>query len=364
MQLVPRLVTVLATMMLTCSCATASPALDDIVLPAGFKIELYVDGVPNARSMTMTPGGTLFVGTRRKGSVYAVAGGASGKKTVHTVDKGLNMPNGVAFRDGDLYVAEVNRILRYADIEKSLTEPPDPVVVRDDFPTEKHHGWKYIAFGPDDKLYVPIGAPCNVCDEAGYSTITRLDPDGTGREVFVRGVRNSVGFTWHPETGEMWFTDNGRDMLGDNVPPGELNRVEKAGAHYGFPYCHGGIVKDPEFGHLGDCSEAVAPARKLGPHVAPLGLKFYTGEMFPEEYHNQIFIAEHGSWNRSEKIGYRVVVVKLRNGMPVSYEPFAHGWLQGDKVSGRPVDLLVMEDGSMLVSDDQAGVIYRISYGK
>jgi len=344
------------------SCATASVSLEDLVLPPGFEIELYTDQVPNARSMAMGADGTLFVGTRREGSVYAVSTDASGRRTVHTLAKGLNMPSGVAYRDGDLYVAEVSRILRYADIEKSLDAPPSPVVINDSFPSETHHGWKYIAFGPDGKLYVPIGAPCNVCDEAGYAVITRLNMDGSGREVVVEGVRNSVGFTWHPVTQEMWFTDNGRDMLGDDEPPGELNRVERPGSHFGFPFCHGGFIKDPEFGHLGKCADTVAPAQKLGPHVAPLGVKFYTGNMFPEQYRNQIFIAEHGSWNRSEKIGYRIVLVKLRDGKPVSYEPFAYGWLKGDEVSGRPVDLLVLDDGSMLVSDDKVGAIYRIRY--
>ena len=352
-----------AAMVATFSGACASPSLSDIVLPPGFEIELYTDQVPNARSMAMGTNGTLFVGTRKKkGTVYAITTDASDKKTVHTVAEGLNVPNGVAFHDGDLYVAEINRILRYTDIEQSLAGPPEPEVIDDSFPSESHHGWKYIAFGPDSKLYVPIGAPCNVCDEPGYAVITRMNPDGTGREVFAEGVRNSVGFTWHPKTGEMWFTDNGRDMLGDDQPPCELNRVETPGSHFGFPYCHAGSIKDPKFGHLGKCADAVAPAQRLGPHVAPLGVKFYTGDMFPESYRGQIFIAEHGSWNRSEKIGYRIMLVKLRNGKPVGYEPFAHGWLKGEEVSGRPVDLLVLDDGSMLVSDDKVGAIYRIRY--
>ncbi len=345
------------------ACVQASQSLDDIKLPPGFSIEVYSDQVPNARSLAMGAQGTLFVGTRTEGKVYALQTRESGEKVVHTIASDLNMPNGVAFHEGDLYVAEVSRILRFDDIESSLASPPAPQII-DGFPTDRHHGWKYIAFGPDGKLYVPIGAPCNICDEQGYAVIIRMNADGSAREVFARGVRNTVGFTWHPGTGEMWFTDNGRDWLGDDQPPCELNRAEKAGLHFGYPFCHGGTIEDPEFGHLADCSDAIAPAAALGPHVAPLGVKFYTGMMFPAEYRNQIFIAEHGSWNRSEKIGYRIVLVRLDGNRAISYEPFAEGWLRGDEVSGRPVDLMVLDDGSMLVSDDEAGAIYRITYSQ
>ncbi len=345
----------------------ASPATDKVIanvkLPPGFKLEVYADNVPFARSMALGPKGTLFVGTR-KGPVYAVSGtpGSGAKPTVRTIAEKLNQPNGVAFRDGALYVAEVSRITRYDAIESSLDKVPEAKVVRDDFPKDGHHGWKYIAFGPDGKLYVPIGAPCNVCDQPKYAVITRMNPDGSDREVFARGVRNTVGFTWHPTTRELWFTDNGRDHLGDDAPPCELNRAPRPGLDFGFPYCHGRDIKDPEFGRLGECSKITPPVQLLGAHVAPLAVKFYTGTAFPERYRNLVFIAEHGSWNRSEKSGYRIMTVKLDGDKAVGYEPFATGFNRGDEVYGRPVDLLLLEDGSFLVSDDQAGAIYRLSY--
>ncbi len=234
-------------------------------------------------------------------------------------------------------------------------------------PNNKWHGWRYLGFGPDGKLYVPVGAPCNVCDRDSedYATILRMNADGSGREVVARGVRNSVGFTWHPRTRALWFTDNGRDELGDEVPSCELNKVSRLGEHFGFPFCHQGDIADPEFGKLRSCGTATAPVQKLGPHVAPLGLKFYGGRQFPAEYRGQLLIAEHGSWNRSTPIGYRVMRVKLDGDRAVAYEPFITGWLSDDrKVSGRPVDVLELADGSVLVSDDVAGVIYRVSYRK
>ena len=276
------------------------------------------------------------------------------------------MPNGVAYRNGDLYVAEVNRILRFNDIEANLTNPPTPEVIFDQYPTEKHHGWKFIAFGPDDKLYVPVGAPCNICESEDevFASITRMNPDGSDMEIIQHGVRNTVGFTWHPETKELWFTDNGRDMLGDDIPACELNHAPQDGMHFGYPYCHQGNLPDEEFGELRPCSDFTAPAYNLGPHVAPLGVEFYTGNQFPESYSGQIFIAEHGSWNRSKKIGYRVMMVTLEDGQAVSYEPFATGWLneEDDDVWGRPVDIEWMPDGSMLLSDDFGNAIYRIHY--
>ena len=276
---------------------------------------------------------------------------------------GLNRPNGVAFKDGDLYVAEISRILRYRNIEAHLDNPPQPEVVNDTFPTDRAHGWKFIRFGPDSLLYVPVGAPCNICASPDpYASIGRLDPSTGDFEVVSRGVRNSVGFDWHPETGEMWFTENGRDWMGDDLPPDELNRVTADGQHFGYPYCHGTDIADPAFGAQRGCGEFVPPVQELGPHVAALGMRFYTGNMFPTEYRNQIFIAEHGSWNRTRKIGYRLTLVRLAADGAVSYEPFAEGWLQGESNWGRPVDVLVMPDGSLLVSDDQAGLIYRISY--
>jgi glucose/arabinose dehydrogenase len=274
------------------------------------------------------------------------------------------MPNGVVFHDGALYVAEVNRILRYDDIEAHLSNPPPPVVVNDSYPRDTHHGWKFMRLGPDGMLYVQVGAPCNICQRADprYASITRLKLDGTGFEVFAHGVRNSVGFDWHPQTKELWFTDNGRDWLGDDRPPDELNRAPQPGLHFGFPYCHGKDIADPEFGNKRPCSDFVPPVLDLGPHVAALGMRFYTGAMFPPEYRNQIFIAQHGSWNRSQKIGYRVMRVRLEGNRAAEYEVFAAGWLQGEQVWGRPVDVQVMPDGALLVSDDHAGAIYRISY--
>lgn len=341
--------------------------LDKIKLPPGFSIDVYAE-VENARSMTLSPSGVIYVGNKDKDKVYAVkdTNGDFKADKKWVVATGLNMPNGVAFKDGDLYIAEVSKISKLEGIESKLASPPKPKIIKDDYPTETHHGWKYIAFGPDGKLYVPVGAPCNICEpkDEVYASITRINADGSGREIFAKGVRNSVGFTWHPQTKELWFTDNGRDMLGDEVPACELNHASKAGMHFGYPYCHEGSIKDPEFGSKRPCSDFTPPADKLGPHVAPLGLKFYAGNMFPAQYKNQIFVAEHGSWNRSKKSGYNVSLVKLSNNKVSGHELFASGWLdEGEqKAWGRPVDVLLLPDGSMLISDDQANVIYRISY--
>lgn len=344
--------------------------LDRLVLPDGFEIAVY-GRVKNARSMVMGDDGTIYIGNRNGGSVWAIRD-TDGDYQIderYEIASGLNMPNGVAYRNGSLYVAEVDKLWRYDHIGENLSNPPQPVLIYDDYPTDKHHGWKYIAFGPDGKLYIPVGAPCNICESKNeiYASITRMNPDGSNREVYASGVRNTVGFTWHPSTGEMWFTDNGRDMLGDDIPPCELNRVSESGQHFGYPYCHAGTLEDPEFGDKHDCSEFIAPAQALGPHVAPLGLKFYTGDMFPEEYRNLIFIAEHGSWNRSQEAGHtghRVTMVKESNGSGISYETFIDGFLnkETNRAWGRPVDLLVLEDGSMLLSDDASGTIYRITY--
>lgn len=342
--------------------------LKQIKLPDGFKIDVYASDVENARSMARSPNGTLFVGTRDKGSVYALRDEDGDFKIdkKYVLAEGLNMPNGVAFRDGDLYVAEVSRILKFENIESQLANPPKPVVVNDQYPSKTHHGWKYIAFGPDGKLYVPVGAPCNICEEDDeiFASITRINPDGSGREVVQHGIRNTVGFTWHPVTGELWFTDNGRDWLGDDLPACELNHAPKDGMHFGYPYCHQGDLPDDRFGKKRPCGDFTPPAQKLGPHTAPLGVEFYTGEMFPQQYKNQILIAEHGSWNRSKKIGYQVSLVKLDGNRATSYEPFASGWLDKttDEVWGRPVDLEHLPDGSMLVSDDFANAIYRIYF--
>jgi len=349
--------------------AFAAPSLEGLQPPSGFQIEVLTDKVPLARQMAFGPKGTLFVGTMKFGTptdkVYAVRT-VNGKPVVSTLLSGLNNPNGVAVRNGALYVGEVHRIVRYDDIESHLDKPPQPVVITR-LPTEQHHGWRYIAFGPDDKLYVSIGAPCNVCDKGsvGYGQILRMNPDGTGREPVAKGVRNSVGFDWHPTTKKLWFTDNGRDMLGDNVPDDELNRLDKVGDDFGFPYCHAGSVVDPEFGKLKPCSAAVPPVAKMGPHVAALGIRFYKSGQFPASYANTAFVAQHGSWNRSQPIGYRIMQVKIDGDKVVSVEPFLTGWLKADgNVTGRPVDLQWAPDGALLVSDDQEGAIYRISYRK
>ncbi|WGL15336.1 PQQ-dependent sugar dehydrogenase [Microbulbifer bruguierae] len=342
--------------------------LDKLNLPAGFKIEVYAEGVTQARHMTRGDKGTLFVGSTREGKVYAIVDKDGDHKAdeVKVIAEGLKLPTGVAFKDGDLYVSALTSILRFDDIESRLDNPPAPVTITSQFPDKYHHGWKYIAFGPDGWLYVPLGAPCNICEEPGYANIQRLKIEGdkvVKSETWAEGVRNTVGFTWHPVTKHLWFTDNGRDMLGDDIPPCELNTAPVAGKHFGYPYCHGGDILDPEFGDGKSCSNYVPPVQKLGPHVAPLGVKFYTGTQFPAEYRNQVLIAEHGSWNRSNKIGYRVTKVTLNDkGEATSYQPFIDGWLQGEEVWGRPVDVLVMPDGALLISDDYAGAIYRVTY--
>ena len=346
--------------------AQSALPLDRIKLPPGFVIET-IARVPSARGMTWGEKGTLFVGTS-EGRVFALsfpAGDLGGTPVVRVVASGLRDPAGVAFRNGALYVSAVSRILRLDDIEARLASPPSPVVVTDAFPTDGHHGRKFIAFGPDGKLYVPVGAPCNVCapDPDRYANIQRMNPDGSGREVVARGVRNSVGFDWDPRTKDLWFTSNGRDMMGDDVPPDTLNHLAKMPQHFGYPYCHGGTIADPEFGARRPCSDFTSPAQNLGPHVAALGMRFYTGTQFPVAYRNAVFIAEHGSWNRSRKIGYRVSVVRLdAAGRPIAYEPFAEGWLQGESAWGRPADVLVAPDGSLLVTDDSAGAVYRIRF--
>lgn len=338
--------------------------LERISLPPGFRIELFAR-VPNARQMALGQR-TLFVGSREEGKVFALPLDGLGRPGAPVVvARGLKLPVGVAFHKGALYVSAVSRVLRYDGIEARLDAPPAPAVVAE-FPGETHHGWKFIAFGPDGKLYVPVGAPCNICepDPERYALIHRMDPDGRNREVFARGVRNTVGFDWHPATGDLWFTDNGRDMLGDDVPPDELNHATKGGLHFGYPYCHAGRVADPEFGKMRTCDTFVPPAQTLGAHVASLGMRFYSGRQFPAEYQGQVFIAEHGSWNRSRKSGYRLTLVRLQGNRAVAYETFASGWLQGERAWGRPADVLVMPDGALLVADDLAGAIYRISYGK
>ncbi len=340
--------------------------LEKIKLRPGFRIDVYAYGLEGARSLALGARGTLFVGTRGQGKVYAVRDrdGDQHADEFFLIASGLNSPNGVAFREGALYVAEISRVIKYEDVEARLAEPPVPVVVNDTFPADEWHGWKFIRFGPDGKLYVPVGAPCNVCerDDERYASLMRMNADGTDLEVFASGIRNTVGFDWDPKTGELWFTDNGRDWLGDDKPPDELNRAPEAGLHFGFPYVHGKAIPDPKYGRKGFPARFTPPARELGPHVAALGMRFYTGDMFPPAYRGQIFIAEHGSWNRTTPVGYRITLVKVEGDKAVSYEVFAEGWLQGRKAWARPVDVLVMPDGALVVSDDKAGAVYRISY--
>ena len=346
---------------------TGGATASRISVPPGFHVTTLTSAVPGARSLTLGAKGTVFVGTQ-SGSVYAVVDrdhdGAADQ--VFTIAKGLDMPNGVAFRQGALYVAEVSRVQRYDAIEDRLQAPPAPVTVIDGLPGEHHHGWKFIAFGPDDLLYVPVGAPCNVCEPSDprFASILRFRPDGAPVDTMARGVRNTVGFDWEPGSGTLWFTDNGRDLLGDDVPPDELNRAPIPGRHYGFPACHAGTIVDPVFAKGRDCRMFEPPALALGPHVAAIGMRFYRGAMFPEEYRGQIFIAEHGSWNRSHKIGYRVSLVRVKDGQAISYQPFAEGWLQGDQAWGRPADVQELPDGSLLVSDEKSGAIYRITYAQ
>lgn len=356
---------ILAACLLADACAPA-PRLNSIKLPPGFRINIFTSAVPDARSMALGSKGTLFVGTRGD-KVYALVDrNHDGKaEAVYTIAAGLDEPNGVAFKNGALYVAEISRIIRFDNIEVRLRNPPKPVVLYDRYPRKSHHGWKFIRFGPDGMLYVPVGAPCNVCEvEDPFGTITRLNPGGRGFEIYARGVRNTVGFDWDPVTGELWFTDNGRDWLGDNRPPDELNHAPRPGLHFGFPYLHGKDIPDPEFGKNKNFAGFTPPALELGAHVASLGMRFYTAKMFPKQYRNQIFIAEHGSWNRSTPTGYRVMFVRLnQERQPTGKEIFAQGWLDRHGTSwGRPVDLQVMPDGALLVSDDKGGRIYRITY--
>jgi len=343
----------------------ADIALEKLTVPEGYAIDVFAEEVENARQMALGENGTIFVGSRRAGKVHAVvdSDGDFVADRVILIDDGLKMPSGVAFREGALYVAAVSDILRYDDIEARLDNPPEPVLVTDRFPEDEHHGWKHIEFGPDGKLYVPIGAPCNICLEQGYARIVRVDPDGSNLEVVAEGVRNSVGFDFDPVTGDLWFTDNGGDMLGDNLPPCELNHVTEAGEHFGYPFWHAGLVRDPEFGGQRSHDEFKAPAQQLMAHVAPLGMIFHSGETVPDDLTGDILIAEHGSWNRTSKSGYRVMRAYLDdNREVVRYAPFITGWLQGEESWGRPVDLLELPDGSILISDDQAGVIYRVTF--
>lgn len=349
------------------SVSAAELPLDTLELPPGFQLELYAQ-VENARQMALGGKGTVFVGSRKAGKVHALVDddGDYAVDRIYLIAEDLNMPSGIAYRDGDLYVAAVNRILRFDNIEKQLSDPPEPRVISDTLPDDEHHGWKYIAFGPDEFLYVPVGVPCNIClsPDGRHGTILKMSPDTGEHTIYARGVRNSVGFDWHPLTKELWFTDNGRDWLGDDLPPDELNHAPAQGLHFGFPYLHGAGVLDPEYGEQAEMDAYNKPVLEMGAHVAPLGMAFYTGRQFPTDYRGRVFIAEHGSWNRSRKSGYRVIAVKLNGNRVESVEPFISGWLNDKEQSswGRPVDIINMPDGSVLVSDDYADAVYRVTY--
>ena len=347
------------------SLPAAEIPLDKIKLPPGFEISLYASGIPNARSMVFGKNGTLFVGTRFVGNVYAVVE-KDGKRETKIIANGLHRPNGVAFKNGSLYVAELSRIIRYDNIEANLDNPPKPVVVFDALPKDEPHGWKFMTLGPDGWLYFQIGAPGNiVMPPATHAQIVRVDPEKGVMETVVAGVRNSVGMAFHPVSKQLWFTNNGRDWVNEDMPNDTLHHVSRKGMNFGYPFCHQGDFLDPEYGKGRSCREFDAPDLKLGPHVAALGMRFYTGTQFPAAYKNNIFIAEHGSWNKVKKSGYNISRVVLdAKGKVVKYEPFATGFLQGETFWGRPADVQVMKDGSLLVSDDVAGAIYKISYKK
>ena len=347
--------------MLFCVAVLTIPVVGEGIAP-GFSLSVYTDAVPNARQMAETESGILFVGTRRAGRLYAVVPTADGAPEVVAFAKDLTMPSGLAVLGNDLYVAALDRVLRYPDIETSFRESPKPEVVTDALPDKYHHGWKYLSVGPDGFLYVPVGAPCNICKSADerFASILRMSPRTGAATIYAHGVRNSVGMAWHPVTDELWFTDNGRDMMGDDIPPEEVNRVAEAGTHFGYPHIHGAAIRDPEFGKQHDPADYVPPEIEIQAHAAAIGMDFYTGEQFGPDYANALFIAEHGSWNRSSKVGYRVSVVRFSDDEP-EYAPFVDVWLDGEKASGRPADVLAARDGTLLISDDQGGRIYRVT---
>ena len=333
-------------------------------VPPGFNIEVYAAGMANARSLAEGDKGTVFVGTRLVGNVYAI-GNKDGKRSVKTLASGLYRPNGIAFKNGTLYIAELSKVSKVEKVEDNL-DSPKLTMIYDKLPKDEAHGWKFIGIGPDNKLYVPVGQPGNnVLHSDAHGLIRRMNLDGSGDEVIARGVRNTVGFDWHPETKQLYFTDNGRDWMSEDVPEDELNRVTKVGEHFGAPYCLQGNIVDPELGWGKSCSDYTAPVGLLGPHSAALGMRFYTGNMFPKAYKNAIIVARHGSWNRTKKVGGDVLVVKLnKDGTVKSMEPFITGFLENNSYIGRPVDVMQMKDGSMLVSDDWNGAVYRVTYGK
>ena len=343
--------------------------LSFLEIPDGFKIEVFASDVENARAMCLGDEGTIFIGSRNEGKVYALkdTNGDFKADKKWVIAEGFNMPVGVAFKDGDLYFSAVGEIYVLRNIEGKLYSPGTPELYNNKFPNNEHHGWKYIAFSPNGDLFVPVGAPCNNClsEDSIFASISKISSKNDDPEIVAHGVRNTVGFDWHPVTGELWFTDNGRDWLGDDLPPCELNRLESNGQHFGYPFCHGISVSDPEFGDQAACNQFVPAVQELQAHVAPLGMKFYRGNQFPEKYKHQVFIAEHGSWNRSTKVGYKVSLVELDgSGNAINYSSFVSGWEKDGKVYGRPVDVLELPDGSLLVSDDYGNKIYRVSYGQ
>ena len=356
---------VLIAMLLAASTASAKVALDTLSLPPGFHLSVYAADVPDARQLALGADGTVFVGSRRAGKVYALSStqrdGSAGR--VRIIASGLTSPSGIAFHQGDLYIGAINRILALRAIEQHLDDPPKPQVITDKLPDEAHHGWKFLGFGPDGRLYVPIGAPCNICDPGpAFAKLISMKVDGSDWRDEAFGIRNSVGFDWQPGSGQLWFTDNGRDMMGDDLPSDELNRIRRVGEHFGYPYCHQGDTLDPEFGKGKSCADYTAPVLNLGAHVAALGMRFYTGAMFPKSYKGAAIIAEHGSWNRSKKSGYRVVAVRLDGARVLGEDVLIDGFQKNEVANGRPSDVLVMPDGSMLIADDLAGAVYRLSY--
>jgi glucose/arabinose dehydrogenase len=351
---------------------TATPVseipLADFKLPPGFKAEIWATGMPGARAMARGEGGKIYIGTRGIGRVYEVTDSGAQRTSRVVVDK-LVQPSGVAFNNGSLYVMAIDKVLRFDGIERNPAVPPVDLTAAFKLPKEQHHNWKYIAFGPDGKLYVPFGAPCNICvpPSEEYAQIRRYNADGSGMEVIARGVRNTQGFTWHPVTREMWFTDHGRDWMGDDEPEDELNRMPQAGLNFGFPYCHAGGVADKDVKKDRPCDGVTLPVKTMGPHAAVMGAHFYTGNMFPAEYRNLLFVARKGSWNRSKKFGYDVVTVRAgADGSNAQITPFMTGFLNpsNEAISGRPTYMLQLPDGSLLVSDEQLGAIYRISYAR
>ncbi|MBV1910469.1 MAG: PQQ-dependent sugar dehydrogenase [Kangiellaceae bacterium] len=345
---------------------SAEIKLEQLILPKGFKIDFYATDVENARQLALSTSGIVYAGSRRAGNVYALKDsdkdGKADKKWI--IAEGLNLPSGIAWKDGNLYVAEVDKILVFKNIDNQLDKPKSEVLFSG-LPSDRHHGWKYIDFSPQGDLIIPVGAPCNVCEAPTelHARILSLDIKTKKLTELAQGVRNTVGFDFHPTTGELWFSDNGRDMMGDDIPACEINRITQKGQHFGFPYVHAGEVKDPEFGKQANINDYVKPELNLGAHVAPLGIHFYQGKMLPTQYHNQLLVAEHGSWNRSKKSGYKVAVATINKESKVTgYQDLITGFMKDETTFGRPVSIIEMPDGSLLISDDYAHVIYRVSY--